>query len=284
MKILHVAVFTPNSTNIWQADGFEALGHDVIRFDYREEARVLGYAGRDLKLIEMCRDQKPEITLFSKCNMMSVNVVKACNRYSTTVLWMMDNWNNVDQELLDKVINCNVAIFAGWRELEMCKPLNKNSFKLHGGYDPNIHRPVNVDKKYDVTFIGNIHPYRQQYVGQFTHITGAYNFDHSVVVSQSKINLCFVEGSAPSNRLYKILAAGGFLLTNPWEHLEREFLIGIHLDTFRNPAELKTKISFYLKSKMLREAIAEQGHKKIKEYDNIDYAKKVIKYANLGSK
>ncbi len=41
MKILHVAVFTPQSTNVGQADGFESLGHEVIRYDYRAMAKKI---------------------------------------------------------------------------------------------------------------------------------------------------------------------------------------------------------------------------------------------------
>ena len=277
MKILHVAVFTPNSTNIWQADAFEQLGHDVYRFDYRQEVQSLGYDGRDQKLIKICSHLKPDITLFSKCNIMRIEVIKVCNLHSKkTVLWMMDDFNNMDQELIDKIIHCDIAFFASWNELKTSKSLNNNSFKLHGGYDPKIHLPIDIKKKYDVSFIGNIHPYRQKYVGQFTHITGAYNLNHSKVVSQTKINLNFVEGSGPSNRLYKIMAAGGFLLTNSWEHIRREFIPGIHLDIFENPGQLKSKISFYLKHENFRNNIAKEGHKKIKEYDNINYAKTII--------
>ena len=281
VKILHVAVFTPNSTNVWQADAFEELGHEVIRFDYRQIANEIGLDDRDIKLVGICKDQKPEITLFSKCNMMHINVVKACNQYSTTVLWMMDNWNNMDEELIDKVIHCDFVFFAGWRELEIGKSLNKNCFKLHGGYDPQLHYPINIPKKYDVTFIGNIHPYRKQYIGQFTHITGVYNQEHSKIVSQSRINLNFVEGSGPSNRIYKIMAAGGFLLTNPWENLELEFTSGIDFDIFKNPIELKEKIDFYLKNPGIRKTIAKQGHRTIKKYDNINYSKTILEKIGL---
>jgi spore maturation protein CgeB len=280
MKILHVAVFSPNSTNIWQADAFEQLGCEVIRFDYRKVAAEIGLDDRDMELVGICKDERPDITLFSKCNMMHVNVVKACNRYSTTMLWMMDNWNNMDQELIDKVIHCDIAFFAGWRELEWGKSLNKNSFKLHGGYDPKLHHPIDTEKIYNVTFIGNIHPYRKKYVGLFKHIEGVYNLEHSKVVSQSRINLNFVEGSGPSNRMYKIMAAGGFLLTNPWENLDLEFTPGIDFDIFENPLELKEKIDFYLKNPGVRETIAKQGHKTIKKYDNINYAKTIIEKYN----
>ena len=64
MKILHVAVFTPNSTNVWQADGFEALGHEVIRYDYRARITALSsYKNRDLELITLCQIEKPDIII-----------------------------------------------------------------------------------------------------------------------------------------------------------------------------------------------------------------------------
>ena len=36
MKIIYAAVFTETSTNTRQANAFEKLGHEVIRYDFKE--------------------------------------------------------------------------------------------------------------------------------------------------------------------------------------------------------------------------------------------------------
>ena len=39
MKIMYVAVFTETSTNTPQANAFEKLGHNVIRYDFKEKLK-----------------------------------------------------------------------------------------------------------------------------------------------------------------------------------------------------------------------------------------------------
>jgi len=60
-------------------------------------------------------------------------------------------------------------------------------------------------------------------------------------------------------RVYDVLAAGGFLLTEYRPALEREFQIGEHLVCFRTPEELREKASYYAAHPDEREAMARAG-------------------------
>ncbi len=42
MKIIYAAVFTETSTNTPQANAFEKLGHEVIRYDFKEKLKEFG--------------------------------------------------------------------------------------------------------------------------------------------------------------------------------------------------------------------------------------------------
>ena len=48
------------------------------------------------------------------------------------------------------------------------------------------------------------------------------------------------------DRVYKVMAAGGFLLTNDWIGREEMFVDGEHLVIFNDPQDLAEKIKFYL--------------------------------------
>lgn len=287
MKILHVAVFTPRSTNIWQADSFESINHEVIRYDYRNRpAHIKLISQRDDELIKLCYSTKPDIMLFSKCNMMHHRVLKECQKVTKTVMWFMDGMENYDQELAEKIQYCDFTFCSVQGCVNESKKYCKNVYKLQGGYDPKVHYPMDIPKKRDVAFIGAVDQYFSPYRAQlrkevnFDVIDGAYNEDHSKVVSETKINLSLTNGVGVSNRIYKLLAAKGFVLTMPWEGIEKDFIIGTHLDVFHNAKELKHKIKFYLDNPDIREKIAQQGYKKVKEYDNTNYAQFILEKIN----
>lgn len=106
-------------------------------------------------------------------------------------------------------------------------------------------------------------------------IQNAYGKEHSKVVSQTKINLNFTEGGT-SDRTYKVLASRGFLLTEPWDGMEGDFIVGKDLDVFNNVEELRDKIEYYLKSERIRNRIANNGYKTVKKFDRINWAKKIL--------
>jgi hypothetical protein len=282
MKILHVAVFTPKSTNVWQAQGFEDLGHKVVRYDYRVRARALSTKKRDDELIKLCCTSKPDFVLFAKCNDMHYRVVEECRKVTTTIMWMPDGGPNINDEFEAKLGHCDFVFCSAQYVADLAKGYCPNSYRVQGGYDSKVHYPIDVPKKRDAVFIGDlkgkVHDYRIKYKKEvnFEVVTGVYNKNHSRVVSESRINLGFSLGRSTSNRIYKLMAARGFVLTMPWEGMEKDFGIGIHLDIFSTPEQLQHKIDFYLADPWLREKIANQGYEKVKEYDNINYAKRIL--------
>ena len=64
-------------------------------------------------------------------------------------------------------------------------------------------------------------------------------------------------------RIFEITGAGGFLLTEKADFLEKYFNIGEEIVTFENYSELKDKIKFYLTNKDLRQEIARKGQDRI---------------------
>ncbi|OGV48926.1 MAG: hypothetical protein A2017_00860 [Lentisphaerae bacterium GWF2_44_16] len=85
----------------------------------------------------------------------------------------------------------------------------------------------------------------------------------SSLYNSSKININLTQiqniDSIPQ-RIFHVLAAGGFLLSNYSEELVSVFKPLIHLETFRNVQELKEKINYYLNNENMRLKIAGEGH------------------------
>lgn len=279
MKIIFVAVFNYNSTNVSQADGFRKNGAEVIEFNYREIAAKYGNQKRDEILIRLCWEEKPDAVVFSKCNEISYRVISECNRVSKTILWYMDPLNsNFNSSLIEKIKLCTYTFCALREPFKKAQKIGgEKVLFLHEGYDHTSNYPVDVPYKYDYSFIGDARGNRKKYVNalNISLIQNAYGIEHSEAVCSTKINLNFTEGGT-SDRTYKVLASKGFLLTEPWENMEDDFIVGKDLDIFTNIDELREKIDFYLKNEKIRFQIAEHGYKTVQKFDRINWAKKII--------
>jgi len=279
MKIIFVAVFNYNSTNVSQADGFRKNGCNVIEFNYREIAARIGDYGRDLELVELCKREMPDAVVFSKCNEIMGWAVDECNKICKTVLWYMDPVNtNFSSSLVDKINKCNLVFCSIWDAYLKAKAIGGDKvYFLQEGYDHLSNYPIDLPYKYDVAFIGGLRNKRIEYHNalKFPVIGNAYGVEHSKIVSQTKINLNFTEGGT-SDRTYKVLASKGFLLTEPWESMENDFEVGKDFDIFTNINELKNKITYYLQHEDERLKIAEHGHQTVQKFDRINWAKKII--------
>lgn len=271
-KILFVGVFTDlNSTNISQSRGFKSNGCEVINYDYRDRLRKLSNINkRDDELINLVKKETPDLVLFSKCNMMHYRVIDECNKVSKTCLWYMDASNNFDNELIEKIKRVNICI-SGVEEIKNTMlGYNENSIFLHQCPDELLNYKIeSCNKTIDCLFIGSMsstmHSDRKKYLDEvgFTYKNGVFGEEHNLLVNQTKINLSFspTDSSGVSVRLYKLMASGGFVLTTPWNGIEKTFKVGEHLDVFNSPEELKEKIDYYLVNENLREKIARCGNK-----------------------
>lgn len=278
MKILFVGVFNENSTNYSQSQRLKDLGHEVIQFSYRAEAEKDGLFARDTKIINTCMQELPDVVLFSKANTISSRVVSICNKFSKTFLWYMDPLNeNYNDELINKIKLCTGTICSSIGPFEESKKYSDNVYFLFEGYDEDVDKPHNLEKDIDVSFIGTIREKRADYYSKigFQNFNNVFREEHAKIVSRSKINLNFSNQGGASDRVFKVLAAGGFLLTDDWPGREEMFNNEEDLVLFKDPEDLKNKIDYFLHSEWLRERIARSGHISNKKYSRAEWARKI---------
>lgn len=273
-KCILIGSFLPISTNISQAESFEKEGYEVIRYDYRKRGH------NHQEIIELAYKHRPDFVFFSKCNGLSHKAIDGCNIITKTILWYMDPINGFNSELQEKIKRATISCFALHDPYIEGLKYSKKCFFIHEGFDPKYDYPYeNINKEYDVSFIGNLgHPgNRKKYYDKykFTLISNAYNEKHAQEVAKSKINLNFTLGGA-SDRVYKILAAKGFLLTQPWPEMEKDFVVKKDLDIFESEKEFEEKLDFYLREKELREEIAKHGHNTVQKFSRENFAKRIL--------
>jgi hypothetical protein len=282
MKIMIIGVFNETSTNNGIVNGFKNNGHEAIRYAYREREKVLGGVKRDEEIVSFCEYKKPDLVFFCKCNKVHINVIHDCNRVSKTFLWYMDPLNgNYDEELRLKIKHCNMVGIAKYEVYLLAKKINPNTHFLIEGFDPAWDFPIEESLPlYNVSFIGRLRDSRKSLIeelGGVNHFENKYNIDHSKIVGASKINLNFTNQAGPSDRIYKILAAKGFLLSETYLYIERYGLVpGRDLVLFNSIQELKAKIKYYLEHEKERLKIAEHGYNTVQKFSRDNLAKQVV--------
>jgi len=279
MKILFVAVFSETSTNNSQSRGLQAAGCSVIEYNYRLRAEELGGGKRDNDIIETCLKERPNLVIFSKCNGVHWRVIEECNKVSKTALWYMDPMHNFNDELIEKIKRCTYTFCALWEPRSEATKYRNPDFVhfLHEGFDSDINIPVKADYKHDVSFIGSLRGERGRYQQKyhFYNYTNAFGKDHCLAVAETKINLNFTEGGT-SDRTYKVLASRGFLLTQPWPGLERDFTPDKDLVVFQGEEDFERKVKYYLNHDKEREIIAEHGYKTVQKFSRHSWAKRLL--------
>ena len=286
MKILFVGVFNEESTNVSQKEAFERLGQEVITYNYRSRQKVIGPYDRDMEIVKKSKDLGVDFILFSKCNEISIETIIKCNKHTKTILWYMDCMNNFNASLISKIKYCHSSFFAHPKTYEEARYHSKNAYYLSEGYDENIDKPIDLKQVYSTSFIGDIDSDRKEYTDQlivygFHNFNKSFGIDHARAVCKSKINLNFVrDNSGPSDRIYKIMAAGGFLLTQPWKNMEKDFEVDMDFSTFTNVESLKEKCCYFLEHEYIRDIIAKHGHNTNEKFTRTNWAKFILEGIN----
>ncbi len=286
MRILFVGVFDTSrkSTNTSQLLAFKRLGHTVVGYNYRNRAMLVGSIQRDLHLIKTVKEGDFDLVVFSKCDSVSIECFQKIKPLTKTCLWFMDPLvtYNTDMRLKTK----EVAYFCCDKKnvLEEALKINKNSYHVCEGYDQDVDKPHDVEKQYDVSFIGNIYGDRAETLKQITHpvkvIKGVYGSKHAMEVSKSRINLNFCTDEGASDRVYKVMAAGGFLLTNDWKDRNKHFTNGRHCVIFKDMEDLNKKIIYYLDNPELINMISKYGHQAVQKFNRLNWAKRIVELSN----
>lgn len=134
---------------------------------------------------------------------------------------------------------------------------------------PAVHRKMDVPKKYDVSFVGNIHPNRKPFLEKLqkkfnVHVERAFMDDMVRIFNQSKIVLNLGIGpTGIQQRVFEALSCGSFLLTNEIPHADRLFENYTHLVYF-NDENCQDLIAYYLEQEEEREVIARQGYQEVR--------------------
>lgn len=262
------------STNIPMALSFMKRGFNIMPVNYRTIIKNKGMKYFESFLLTIVKEYKPELVLFSKTNGIAPYLLNACNEYSKTYYWFMDNIqvaNAIGSRNFARVANYCSATSS--EVVDFFRSVNDKATHIIEGYDNTTYFKEENDKLYDVVFFGSPTEKRVELLRQLDNVTifgkdwpsdmntkeMVIESDLRKVINQSKIILNFVHGNIFSDRILMTLGCGGFMLSEHCDDLTKFFKLGKHLCSFLTIEECSTAIEHFLKNDEERIEIGRLG-------------------------
>ena len=143
------------------------------------------------------------------------------------------------------------------------------------GCDPNQHKKVLTDKKYDVVFVGNalgserekcLNEIKKHFPNNF--IGKKFFNEMAEIFSQGRIVFNRSVKNDVNMRVFEALSTGSLLLTNNLDENGQGELFeeGKHLVNYNDKSDLIDKIKYYLEHEEEREKLAETGMNYVHKY------------------
>ena len=268
------------------------LGHKVELFESFNRSRYQNFAELNRKLLETVIDDQPDVVL---CVLLGYEVwqetLQLIRDQSTATLinWSTDDSWKYEQfsKLVAPVFHLYATTYAS--ALEKAKKDGYKNFYLTqwAANSNSMQKPLLASEcKYQVTFIGTAYGKRPQLVSRlaeegikvecfgFGWKNGpVHSEDIPRIMRDSVISLNFgdsgiqwkgirpVRSRQIKARIFEVLGAGGFLITENAEGL-RNFYSPDEIETFEGVDELGSKIKKYLTEYAYRDRIAESGYQR----------------------
>ncbi len=277
-------------------EAFQKLGHNIVGIN---DPRVFPGAHH---ILEMVDKHKPDFVFLAK-DVRYNGVIEKLSKKVLTVMWNFDVRYDINTFLKSNgpmYEHCQLKFTIGKGNLDKYREAGiENIYWLSEGISPVYHKTEPIDSRdidlytADVAFAGSnltihegrleiLEALREEKKFKFKHWTSVFNREHNKMCQCTKVNIGHsgwpkVDLSM-SARDYRIMGAGGFLLTNHVEGIEDWFEIGKMCDTYKSIEECLEKIGYYLKHEDKRRNIAAYGQKVVNEKHKFsDRLKKVIK-------
>jgi spore maturation protein CgeB len=282
-------------------DSLRALGHEVELFDFMAEIRTLGKEAMNGRLLSVVRERRPDLAMFSLYTDQFIPEVIAQVREvcKTLCFFHDDTWRVEFSSFWARHFDFfTTPDFDGERRYA-AKGLSN---VIHFPFGCNEHQYFrqNLPMRYDVSFVGGWHPYREWLIeclrknGISVHPfgyrwpAGKLSQDEMIrVFNQSRINLNMSNSASwdarylcssprallnrirsPKSveqlkaRFFEINGCGAFQLTYYVEGLERYYDIGKELAIYVDVDDLLVKVQRYLADEQARASIADAGYQR----------------------
>ncbi len=291
MKLLHFALLAPGSPQWGLRNALRAMASEYAEFDWYPQ-----WSNQNLRelrdgFVEKTRAMKPDFVFMQiqTENLLPGAVLDEVRRHSGfTLSWCGDCRDETPRWMWDAVGHIDLHTVSNLRDVENLRERGRAAEFLNIGFTPEVfspqgrHRPGTPDVVFLGTNYGTRFPrsvarqkmvagLRARYGGRFAVYGGGWGpndpflneEEESASYRSCKIainqNHYDTVPRFSSDRIFRAMGSGAFVLSNYWPGIEEEFSDGEHLVVWRDFDELHAKIDYYLAHDDERHKIAAAG-------------------------
>ncbi len=294
-KVLIVGIDSPGYNSEGLQNGFRQNGHEPIFFNWQNERFNNGVPAVRSKAIELAEKNKPDLIFLhvQTKEILDVETVVMLQSIAPTVSYTFDVRDDIShyKELAPHMAH---TFFACQDDVESCHSDGINNCSLlMSAANYEWHKPLPIEKSgSEIVFIANNFKgtnqkfpkaeARQEMIKFLYDVYGdnfcAYGIGQpkGMISQQEEIKvyneakICITQNLFDrkfytSDRLFRAMGCGIFVLSEYFEGVEKLFKKEFHLDWWNDFGELRALIDFYLKETGERVVIADAGHAEVVE-------------------
>ena len=260
---------TNHLIKLWQLENLNwpIHDHDLSRKQDEPISKIL---------LDLPSRWKPDLYLWVETgldklprDLKGLDIPKAC--------YLIDTHLHLEDHLV-KARYFDYVFLAQKEYIEAFKEIGcKYVYWLPLGCDPEIHEKHQVEKKYDVGFVGSLTDKRRLDLLNAVDknfdlfVERRFMEEMAIVFSESRIVFNNAINNDLNMRVFEALCSGSLLLTDSAVGLEEFFHNKTHLVIYKDEKELIEKIRFYLDHPELSVEIGEQGRNEVLKKHTYDH-------------
>lgn len=225
-----------------------AMGYNVVYYDYVKKEKQIGKDAMNKELIWMCKYENPDLMfMILYTDQVKFETIDVCRNYTYVMNWFCDDqWRYHDfgeQSTKNWIKHLDYAVTVAPEALEWYKNDGFDNVILSNwAINPKYYYPMDLEKIYDVSFIGQKYGNREAIINEIKKAginiycfgrnweSGYVSFTDMIkIFNQSHICLNISDCSKGENKQSKgkvfeiACTGGGVLLTDAFNEIEQYF-------------------------------------------------------------
>lgn len=292
MKVLHIAL---GGRWVAMEKAFEVVGH--IDWTHKVNWGRIPEPNKALnpRILELQKKVKPDLVFMQLQTGGLVNdeTLIELNKSSITVNWCGDVRKPLPQWYIDSGKHFTHTLFSNMPDVEEARKAGVNADFLQIGVDTDHYKLDGLeDNSAEIVFLGNhyskwfplsdyrleiVRYLRKEYQKKFQAYGNGWGSGYKPQTHRDQevkiyrgckvaLNIShFNYDRYTSDRMFRIMASGAFCLSHNYTGIEKDFIVGKHLDVFNGVNDIKEKIDYYLNNNEERNRIRLDGMNHVRE-------------------
>ncbi len=273
----------------------ERLGHEVLFFDCQRRDLHDGFPALNRALLRTVEESRPDVVLsvltYYEIWLETWQILRA-SRIAATVNWTTDDSWRYKQfsRLVAPSFDAFTTTYPSAFERYRREGIGHVLLTQWAASATSLQEPLPAEEcTIPVSFVGTAHGNRPAWVAALARrgvevrchghgwpagAVAAEEIPHLIRSSVISLNFASsaltLDGLVPRHsrqvkaRTFEVPGAGGFLLSEATDGLERYFEPGREVETFRSPDEAAEKVRLYLAAPDRRDDVARAGHERVR--------------------